>query len=67
MVGLIPHAWVYSYFWTATALIYLLLRHDVDGTAWNDLDRPEHADDTFAPEPEPAPVKDPAPVDPLAE
>ncbi len=71
LVGLISHAWVYSYFWTALALIYLLLRHDVDGTAWNDLDRPEHADDTFAPEPEPepepTPVKDPAPVDPLAE
>lgn len=69
LVGLISHAWVYSYFWTASALIYLLLRHDVDGTAWNDLDRPEHADDTFAPEPEPEPtsVKDPAPVDPLAE
>ncbi len=67
-VGLVTHAWVYSYFWTATALIYLLLRHDVDGTAWNDLDRPEHADDTFAPEPEtqPTPAKDTAPVDPLA-
>ncbi len=71
LIGLISHAWVYSYFWTATALIYLLLRHDVDGTAWNDLDRPEHADDTFAPEPEPqpepTPAKDSAPVDPLAE
>ena len=69
LVGLIAHAWAYSYFWTASSLIYLLLRHDVDGTAWNDLDRPEHVDDTFVPEPEPEPatVEESAPVDPLAE
>lgn len=32
LVGLLVRAWAYSYFWTAAALIYLLLRRDVDGT-----------------------------------
>lgn len=31
-VGLLAHAWVYSYFWSAATLIYLWLRHEVDGT-----------------------------------
>jgi hypothetical protein len=38
LVGLLAHGWVYAYFWTAAAIIYLLLRHDVDGTAWNQID-----------------------------
>ena len=32
VVRLLARAWVYSFFWTAAANLYLLLRHDVDGT-----------------------------------
>jgi hypothetical protein len=32
VVGLLVHAWVYSYFWTVASVVYLLLRRDVDGT-----------------------------------
>ena len=32
VVNLVVHGWAYSFFWTAAALIYLWLRHDVDGT-----------------------------------
>lgn len=34
---LLAYGWVYSYFWTAATIIYLLLRHDVDGTDWHDV------------------------------
>jgi hypothetical protein len=34
---MLGYGWVYSYFWTSAAIIYLLLRHDVDGTDWHDL------------------------------
>ncbi|HEX8199100.1 MAG TPA: hypothetical protein VF590_01335 [Isosphaeraceae bacterium] len=37
LVVLLARGWAYSYFWTAAAHIYLLLRHDVDGTPWHDL------------------------------
>jgi hypothetical protein len=37
---LIAHAWAYSFFWTAATHIYLWLRHEVDGTPWEDLDPP---------------------------
>ena len=40
VVRLVAHGWVYSFFWTAAALIYLWLRHDVDGTPWEDIDPP---------------------------
>jgi hypothetical protein len=40
MVSLIAHGWAYSFFWTAAALIYLWLRHDVDGTPWDEIDPP---------------------------
>ena len=48
VVGLLVHAWIYSYFWSAASIIYLILRRDVDGTAWHDVYLPEHAADTFA-------------------
>jgi hypothetical protein len=32
VVGLLVRGWIYSYFWTVFSCIYLLLRHDVDGT-----------------------------------
>jgi hypothetical protein len=40
LVVLLAFGWIYSYFWTAAAHIYLLLRHDVDGTPWHDLPTP---------------------------
>ena len=37
LVGrLLVHGWVYSYFWPSAAIIYLLLRRDVDGTPWHE-------------------------------
>lgn len=38
---LVAQAWVYSFFWTAASLIYLGLRHEVDGTPATVLDLPE--------------------------
>jgi hypothetical protein len=40
VVSLVAAAWAYSFFWTAAAHIYLWLRHEVDGTPWEDLDPP---------------------------
>ena len=37
-VRLLAHAWVYSFFWTAAALLYLWLRQDVDGTPWDEIE-----------------------------
>jgi hypothetical protein len=34
VVGALTRGWIYSYFWSASAMIYLLIRHDVDGTEW---------------------------------
>ncbi len=51
LVGLLVHAWVYAYFWSAAAILYLILRRDVDGTDWHDVYLPEQDADTFAPEP----------------
>ena len=33
-LALLVHGWLYSYFWTAGTLIYLLLRRGVDGVPW---------------------------------
>ncbi len=38
VVNLVAHGWAYSFFWTAATLIYLWLRHDVDGTPWEEID-----------------------------
>jgi hypothetical protein len=37
VIGLFVRGWIYAYFWTAASFIYLLLRHDVDGTPWSDV------------------------------
>ena len=37
LVRLLAHAWIYAYFWSAAALIYLLLRRAVDGTPWHEV------------------------------
>ena len=34
VIGLLARGWVYAYFWTTAAFLYLLLRQDVDGTPW---------------------------------
>jgi hypothetical protein len=39
-VRLVEEGWVYSFFWTAASLVYLCLRHDVDGTPWEEIDPP---------------------------
>lgn len=54
-IGLLAHAWIYSYFWSSASIIYLLLRHDVDGTPLHDLP-------WLPPAAEGAPVLEPAPV-----
>lgn len=48
LAGLLVHAWAYSFFWSAVSIVYLILRRDVDGAAWEDVALPEHAGDTFA-------------------
>jgi hypothetical protein len=37
VIRLLQHGWIYSFFWTVAALLYLWLRQDVDGTPWTDL------------------------------
>jgi hypothetical protein len=39
-VRLVAEAWIYSFFWTAAAWLYLWLRHDVDGTPWTEIGAP---------------------------
>jgi hypothetical protein len=39
-VNLLAHCWIYGFFWTAAAFLYLWLRHDVDGTPWTEVDPP---------------------------
>ena len=36
-IGLLAQGWIYAYFWTAGAHIYLLLREEVDGTPRTDV------------------------------
>ncbi len=40
VVGLFVRSWVYAYFWTAATSIYLLLRQEVDGTSWTEVNVP---------------------------
>ena len=35
---LLAHGWIYSFFWTAAAYLYLWLRHDVDGTPPDEIE-----------------------------
>ncbi len=39
-VALGARSWTYSYCWTSAAILYLWARHDVDGTPWDEIDRP---------------------------
>jgi hypothetical protein len=47
-VRLLAHAWVYSYFWTAAAFLYLWLREEVDGTCRTVVDPPGAATRSYA-------------------
>jgi hypothetical protein len=40
LVRLVAHGWIYSFYWTAAALVYLWLRHEVDGTPWEETEPP---------------------------
>jgi hypothetical protein len=40
LVRLIAHGWIYSFYWTTAANLYLWLRHDIDGSPWTEIDRP---------------------------
>jgi len=51
VVDLVAHGWVYSYFWTAVVIVYLLLRQDVDGTPWHAIAPPERHAFEFDAEP----------------
>lgn len=48
VVRLLAHSWIYSFYWTAAALVYLWLRHDVDGTPWDEIE-PDERPSTAAP------------------
>jgi hypothetical protein len=57
--------WIYSYTWTSFAIIYLVLRSDVDGTPWSELSGPARSPaDRSPPQPPPPPQPEPAPVEP---
>ena len=51
LVRLLAHGWIYSYFFTATTAIYLLLRLEVDGKPLDDLAETGDEDQPFAPGP----------------
>lgn len=55
VVGLLAHGWVYSYFWSAASIIYLLIRQDVDGTDWRQISLPPAPPNPLMPEVEPIP------------
>lgn len=48
VVGLVLHAWIFSYFWTAAASVYLLIREAVDGTDPRAVYRPGEEAADFA-------------------
>jgi hypothetical protein len=62
IVGLLAHGWIFSYFWTSAASIYLLMRQEVDGDPWHDVAPPDRDAAPSRPEPieEPAGPSQPA-------
>ncbi len=49
IIDIVVLSWSYSYLWSASALIYLILRREVDGVPTHDVYFPSHEADTFAP------------------
>jgi hypothetical protein len=37
VINLFAHGWAYAYFWSSGSLLYLVIRHTVDGTAWSEI------------------------------
>jgi hypothetical protein len=37
LISLFAHSWAYAYYWSSASLLYLLIRHTVDGTAWSEI------------------------------
>ncbi len=50
LVRLLAHGWIYSYFFTASTLIFTLLRREVDGAPYHDLGGLDEPDEPFADE-----------------
>jgi hypothetical protein len=48
-VEYLVHGWIYAYFWTASSYIYLVLRYDVDGTPWGQVNDPAAQARTMVP------------------
>jgi hypothetical protein len=40
VVRLLAHGWIFSFFWTAAAYLYLWLRLEIDGSPWTEIDPP---------------------------
>ena len=53
VVEMLAAGWVYSYLWTAVAIVYLLLRFDVDGAEVHGVYEPSHEADAFVPDESP--------------
>lgn len=53
-VETIASGWIYSYLWSSAAIIYLLLRLDVDGADIHDIDEPGREAEPFVPDESPA-------------
>mgnify|MGYP000960517232 FL=1 len=53
LIGLITRGVVVSLFWSSMVLVYLMIRHDVDGTSWHDVCRGDEdaVEPAFVPEP----------------
>jgi hypothetical protein len=60
-VRLLARAWSYSYFWSAAVVLYLWLRHEVDGTPTVVIDPPGPASGLEPHTPDALPEKDSAP------
>ncbi len=60
-ISLVIEAWLFSFFWTAVARIYLLLRLEVDGTPWHYCYQPNDELEYFAPEPDTSEIVDSGP------
>ncbi len=55
LVGLLARGWIYSFTWSAAALLYLWLRNDVDSLPWTEIDLPAAPpSDKASPPPAPA-------------
>jgi hypothetical protein len=60
-VRLLAQGWIFSFFWTTSAVLYLWIRHEVDGTPWTEID-PPGVHEAGASSPVPAPAGASAPV-----